>query len=74
MTRNTDLAGRFTKPSHLLTPSEAAERLSVSLSTLAKMRMYGGNLPYVKLNGAVRYRDEDIERYIRDSLRGSTSD
>lgn len=72
MNRNTDLSGGFI--SQLLTPIETADRLGLSLSTLAKMRMRGDNLAFVKLHGAVRYRDEDIKEYIQASLRGSTSD
>jgi hypothetical protein len=39
----------------LLTPREAAQRLRVSLSWLAKARMRGDGPPYVKLGRAIRY-------------------
>jgi len=50
-------------PTTLLTSSEAAEKLRISLKTLKRMR-----LPVVRIGvgkGKLFYRDEDLERYIR---------
>lgn len=49
----------------LLTPEQAAEFLQVPVSTLAVWRSTGRVvMPYVKVGGRVRYRMEDIERFL----------
>ncbi len=51
--------------SKLLTPSEVADLLGVSVQTLAVWRCaerYA--LPYVKVGARVRYRAEDLKRFI----------
>lgn len=59
----------------LLTPAEAAEWLRVSRSYLARLRVVGGGPPYIKLSPRlVVYRREDLEAYVAERLRRSTSD
>lgn len=59
----------------LLTPKEAAVRLRVSESTLAKWRMTSlRKLPFVKIGAKVAYAENVIESFIADGLRQSTSD
>jgi excisionase family DNA binding protein len=53
---------------HLLTRNEAAEMLKLAPHTLALWASTGKNLPMVKFGKAVRYRKEDIEKYIEDHL------
>lgn len=59
----------------LLKPTEVAERLGVTLSTLEawRCRGTGPNLPFVKLGvgrgGLVRYREADVDRVIAEGLR-----
>lgn len=54
----------------LLTPEQAASYLQVPASTLSVWRSTGRvALPYLKLGGHVRYRREDIERYLADHER-----
>jgi predicted site-specific integrase-resolvase len=52
----------------LLTPDEAAELLSVSVSRLTLWRVEGRGPAYVRLTdsptGRIRYRPEDIAAYI----------
>lgn len=48
---------------HLLTETEAAARLNVSISTLRAHRFHRKGLSYVKLGRSVRYRPEDIAAY-----------
>jgi predicted site-specific integrase-resolvase len=49
----------------LLTESQAADRLSVSSSTLRRWRREGGGPGYHRLpSGAIRYSSADIETYI----------
>lgn len=57
-------ATRFT-----LSELELAERLSISRKTLQKWRSLGIGPAYLKLGSKVVYRVEDIEAYIKRSLR-----
>lgn len=58
----------------LLTPSETATSLGVSLSWLAKARLRGDGPLYVKIGRAVRYRESGIRDYLRARTRTSTSE
>lgn len=46
---------------YLSTP-EVAEMLGLSVQTLERYRRENRGLPYVRIEGAVRYRRADIER------------
>ncbi|MGE4053099.1 MAG: helix-turn-helix domain-containing protein [Piscinibacter sp.] len=51
----------------LLTPRQAADLLQVPTSTLAVWRSTGRvQLPYLKLGRHVRYRRDDVERWLRE--------
>lgn len=53
----------------LLTPRQASNFLQVPESTLAVWRSTGRvQLPFVKVGGHVRYRREDIERYLAGGI------
>lgn len=58
----------------VLTPAEAAERLKVSVSFLAKARMTGVGPRYRKVGRAVRYSASDLEAFLRSCGRTSTSE
>lgn len=61
----------------LLKENEVAERTSMSVFWLRRKRWSGGGIPFIKLGGergAVRYRPEDVELFINNRLRTSTSD
>jgi hypothetical protein len=61
--------------SPLLTPPDAAQWLRVSTSHLARLRVIGGGPRFVKLSRKiVAYRIEDLEAFVADRVRGSTSD
>lgn len=50
---------------NLITPGEAAERLQVSVRTLAKWRSIGyPNIPYSKIGRCVRYKQADIDAFL----------
>jgi len=50
----------------LLSPAEAAEVLAVKVQTLAVWRCSGRHaLPYVKVGASVRYRQSDLETWLR---------
>lgn len=58
----------------VLNATEAARQLSLSTSTLAKMRLYGTGPAYIKLGRRVLYRVEDIQVWIADNRFNSTSE
>ncbi len=62
--------------SNLINETAAAEMLGLSVHWLRRKRWSGGGIPFIKVGdgGAVRYRKEDIEAYIGDRVRNSTSD
>jgi len=61
-------------PDALLNTSEAAQRLGVSESFLAKARMQGTGPPYRKLGRSVRYAQGDLKHYLLACSRTSTAD
>ena len=58
----------------LLIPEETAERLGVSIRTLARWRVEGGGPKYAKIGAAVRYRSSSIDAWIEAHEVGSTSE
>ena len=58
----------------LLTPTEAAARLKVSLSWLAKARMRGDGPPYIRVGRSIRYGETALVQWMRSQQRLSTSE
>ena len=58
----------------ILQPPVVAERLHVSLGTLAKWRVYGKGPAYVKIGRMIGYRESDLEAWIADHVVRSTSE
>lgn len=58
----------------LLDTRDAAERLKLSDSYLAKLRVLGGGPRYFKLGRRVRYDPDDLTAWARSSARNSTSE
>jgi hypothetical protein len=62
----------------LLTGHQAAEYLAVSVDSLSYWRTIGRGPAYVKFTrarqGIVRYRREDLERFVSSCIQSSTSD
>jgi hypothetical protein len=52
---------------------ETATALSLSVGTLNKWRIQGRGPQFVRLGRRVAYRPEDIETFVRDGVRSSTS-
>lgn len=50
-------------PNRLLKPQEAADRLTVSLSTLRRL-IKDGRLPVVRVGHAIRIRPQDLEEFL----------
>ncbi len=59
---------------HLMNTKEAALRLGVQPGTLEVWRVYGKGPKFRKLGRAVRYREMDLEAYLSECLKGSTSE
>ena len=51
------------KPTRLLTPSEAAAFLSISLRTLSRLTA-SGEVPYARIGGQRRYEMEALLAYV----------
>jgi len=58
----------------LLTTSQAATLLGVSMAFLERDRWAGARIPFIKVGSrAVRYRQSDLDAYIESKVRASTS-
>jgi excisionase family DNA binding protein len=58
----------------LFTVKEAAVYLRCGVSTLNKLRVTGGGPRYVKIGGKILYDQRDLDKWIEDHKRNSTSD
>jgi len=59
----------------LLNTTEAARILGVSKAFLERDRWAGARIPFIKIGDrAVRYRQKDLDAYIEQGIRTSTSD
>jgi predicted DNA-binding transcriptional regulator AlpA len=61
-------------PPPLLTPHEAAAYLRQAVKTLANWRVLGSGPRFVKYGRSVRYRQADIDAWLAEKSRTSTSD
>ena len=58
----------------ILNADDASQKLGISKSTLAKMRLDGTGPAYSKLGRRVVYRAEDLEDWVKANRFQSTSD
>jgi predicted DNA-binding transcriptional regulator AlpA len=58
----------------LLTPSDAAKLLKVSLSWLAKARMTGDGPPFIRVGRSIRYSETALLQWVKSRQRLSTSE
>ncbi len=58
----------------LLTEKQTAELLQVSMRTLQAHRLRGDGIPFHKVSRSIRYSLGDIEEYLNNQRRWSTSD
>ena len=58
----------------LLDTPTAADRLGLKPATLETWRWSGKGPPFLKLGGRVRYRQQDLNRWLEGCVRRSTSD
>jgi hypothetical protein len=59
---------------HLIDEKEAAALLHVSVKSLQVWRVRGGGPRFVKLGRCVRYAMADLDTFVQEALRRSTSD
>lgn len=52
---------------------KTAERLNISPGTLQKWRVYGDGPRYIKVGRKVAYDQADVDRWLEDRRRNSTS-
>jgi excisionase family DNA binding protein len=57
----------------MLRTEQAAKILDVTKSTLESWRCRGGGPPFVRYGRAIRYREEDLDRFIESKVRSNTS-
>ncbi|OPL16338.1 MAG: excisionase [delta proteobacterium ML8_D] len=58
----------------MLRTKEAAQFLGLKKATLEAWRCKGGGPVFLKMGKAVRYRQEDLNSFLKSNLRTSTSD
>ncbi|KUO56897.1 MAG: hypothetical protein APF80_11205 [Alphaproteobacteria bacterium BRH_c36] len=58
----------------MLRTSEAADYCGSSVSTFEKLRVFGGGPQYVKLGRRVVYDPADLNKWLEENRRRSTSD
>ncbi len=59
---------------NLLDTESAASVLGVKAGTLEVWRTYGKGPKFLKIGRSVRYRRQDLEAYLEDSVMSSTSE
>ena len=57
-----------------LRPGQAADYIGISQSTLAKWRVSGTGPVFGKLGRTVIYRRSDLDAWVQENIRRSTSD
>lgn len=57
----------------LLSDTQLAEELGVAVGTLRNWRVQGNGIPFVRVNGAIRYRPADVEGWLASRVVTSTS-
>jgi len=69
------MSANFTDlPSRYLRTPEAARMVGLSIRTLEKHRIYGTGPRYSKLGGRVVYSVEDLQAWVAQGTKTSTSD
>jgi len=58
----------------MLRTLEAAKILGLRKSTLESWRCRGGGPSFVRLGGAIRYRQEDLDQFIDENVHRNTSE
>lgn len=67
------VAGGVPTKRYLTTP-QASDHLKISVSTLTKWRLTGAGPRFIKLGSRVTYDEQDLDRFVAERVRRSTSD
>lgn len=51
----------------MLTPNDVAQRLSISVATVYKIK---DDIGYIRIGGQIRFREETLERYLTEREKG----
>jgi hypothetical protein len=62
------------KPTDILSPSDAARCVGLAVSTLGKLRCWGGGPEFLKLGRKVVYRRSALEKWLAARVVSNTSD
>lgn len=57
-----------------LTTEGASDHTAISVSTLNKLRVFGGGPRFSKVGRSVRYCVQDLDDWLRSQMVGSTSE
>ena len=71
--RSDEQANELVNRPVMLMTEDAAQYLGLAKATLNKWRCHGGGPIFVKLGRAVRYRREDLDRFLEARSLSSTS-
>ena len=55
------------------TPETLSKELEITMSTLAKWRLYGGGPRYAKMGKNIRYEKCDVDEWVENNKRRTTS-
>lgn len=58
----------------VMSPSEAARYLGLAVSTLAKMRCWGGSPTFVRLGRKIGYQRDDLDKWLAARRATNTAD
>jgi predicted DNA-binding transcriptional regulator AlpA len=65
---------RAASASALLTTNEVAAKLGCSMRSIEQYRQKGIGPKFLKINGMIRYREEDVDAFLADAERASTKE
>jgi predicted DNA-binding transcriptional regulator AlpA len=72
--RKTPMNKQYPDLSPLLTAKEAATRLKISDSWMAKARVRGDGPPYIRIGRSIRYAEAALIQWMKSRQRLSTSE
>ena len=72
-TTNNDNGHSLARDRHITDFARAGETLELLERTLERRRLVGDGPPFVRIGGTVRYPANELEKWIADHLRRSTS-
>ena len=68
------MQGENLRNKRMLRTGEVAAYTGIAKSTLEKLRVYGGGCPYIRIGRSVVYDPADLDEWLAQHRRKSTSD